>query len=130
MADDPDFIFVYGTLRPTSGGEASGFVQHLKTAGRATVRGMLYDLGSYPGLVEGLGVVHGELLQISSPADLDRLDCYEECEGELPLFRRVRTEALREDGARVTAWVYLYARDVSQGTRITSGDYLMRDRAD
>jgi len=128
MADDPDFIFVYGTLRPSAGGDASRLVKHLEPAGRATARGTLYDLGSYPGMAEGSDVVHGELLRISSPGDLETLDSYEECDGPTPLFRRVRTEARREDGSVVAAWIYLYSRGVSGGTRIASGDYLRRDQ--
>ncbi len=44
---EPSLLFVYGTLMPTSEGEAvrGGWVAD-------RVRGRLYDLGPYPGLID------------------------------------------------------------------------------
>jgi gamma-glutamylcyclotransferase (GGCT)/AIG2-like uncharacterized protein YtfP len=130
MPDDPQLLFVYGTLRPSVGGEGTSLVRHMKAEGPATARGLLYDLGSYPGMVRGDGVVHGELLQITQPADLEALDHYEECGGPWPLFRREQMEVLRADGEPAVAWAYLYVRSVAGATCIDGGDYLAgaRDR--
>jgi gamma-glutamylcyclotransferase (GGCT)/AIG2-like uncharacterized protein YtfP len=128
MPDEPERLFVYGTLRPSFGEEGTSLVRHMKAEGPATARGLLYDLGSYPGMVRGDGVVHGELLQITQPADLEALDHYEECGGPWPLFRREPMEVLRPDGEAAIAWVYLYARSVEGATFIDCGDYLARAR--
>jgi gamma-glutamylcyclotransferase (GGCT)/AIG2-like uncharacterized protein YtfP len=125
MEDTTDLLFVYGTLRQgLARGEASVLVHDLESIGAATVRGLLYDLGSYPGMVVGDGVVHGDLLRVTDPARLTALDAYEECGGSAPLFQRTVTTAHRQGGS-VTAWVYLYARPIADGTRIEHGDYAL-----
>lgn len=124
MTDEPDLLFVYGTLRPSLGGEGATCVRHMQAEGGATARGLLYDLGSYPGMVRGDGVVHGEVLRTTSAADLESLDRYEECDGPQPLFDRVCVEIVRSDGEPALAWVYLYARSVEGAILIEQGDYL------
>jgi gamma-glutamylcyclotransferase (GGCT)/AIG2-like uncharacterized protein YtfP len=124
MVTDPVLLFVYGTLRPSSAGEGKTLVRHLQAQGPAMARGLLYDLGSYPGMVLGDGVVHGEVLQIAQAADLEALDRYEECDGPHPLFRRERIEICLADNQRTSAWAYLYARSVAAATLIKQGDYL------
>jgi gamma-glutamylcyclotransferase (GGCT)/AIG2-like uncharacterized protein YtfP len=88
----------------------------------ATVPGVLLDLGDYPGLVAGAGIVHGELLRVVDPTRLAALDAYEECGGPKPLFRRERMVARRVDGTTVHAWAYRYARS-PRGAVIAGGDY-------
>lgn len=121
---EPELLFVYGTLRPAlATGPQGRLVRELEAVGVATVPGLLLDLGDYPGLVTGDGVVHGELLRIADPARLAALDAYEECGGAEPLFRRERATAWRADGTPITAWVYRYARPAAHARPITSGDY-------
>lgn len=122
--DEPELLFVYGTLRPAlaSGGHG-GLVRDLERAGDATLPGLLLDLGAYPGLVAGDGVVHGELLRITDPGRLAALDDYEDCGGTEPLFRRERATARRVDGTPVAVWVYRYARPAPHARPIASGDY-------
>jgi gamma-glutamylcyclotransferase (GGCT)/AIG2-like uncharacterized protein YtfP len=124
MPTAPDLLFVYGTLRPSFGGESSTLVRHITTEGPATARGLLYDLGSYPGMIHGDGIVHGDVLRIANRADLEALDRYEECDGPWPLFQRERIEVLRGEGTPTLAWAYLYARSVDGATLIEPGDYL------
>lgn len=126
MPDEPELLFVYGTLRPSSGGAGTALVRHLEHRGPATARGTLYDLGSYPAMIGGDGVVHGDVLRIPSSADLDALDRYEECDGPHPLFRRERIEIRLADDQRTWAWAYLYARPVGRAPVIPEGDYLAR----
>src|SRR6185436_15278063 len=62
------FLFVYGTLLPGHAPAAMrDVVASLRPVGPATVRGRLYHLGAYPGLVldagDASGVVHGMLLE-------------------------------------------------------------------
>lgn len=124
MPNDTELLFVYGTLRPSlaTGGHAR-LVHDLEVVGTATVPGVLVDLGAYPGLITGNGVVHGILLRITDPARLMALDAYEECGGPDPLFRRERMVAHLPDGTTVDAWGYRYARSTRGAAIIVSGDY-------
>ena len=124
MGDVADLLFVYGTLRPTlaAGGHAH-LVRDLEVVGLATVPGVLIDLGAYPGLIAGDGLVHGDLLRITDAARLPALDAYEECDGPEPLFRRERMVARLSDGTTVEAWGYRYARPQRAATIIAGGDY-------
>ena len=118
-------VFVYGTLRPAlATGEPSMLIASLQQDGPATVRGQLFDLGDYPGLVDGPGSVYGDLLLVETTAHLTSLDAYEECDRACPLYRRETTTARRPDGQEVTAWVYRYCRSLKDAVLIPSGDYL------
>jgi len=128
--DKAELLFVYGTLRPAlaAAGHAH-LVRDLDVVGRATVPGVLVDLGEYPGLVSGAGLVHGELLRITDPARLVALDAYEDCGAPVdcgvsaPLFHRVRMVARLADGTTVDAWGYRCARPPLGAPIIASGDY-------
>jgi len=122
----PEYVFTYGTLRPSlATGSAFRLVQGGAVAGLATVRGNLFDLGSFPALVAGEGEVHGELVRVGNDAWLAALDAYEECDGPHPLYRREAWWARRPDGEAVWAWVYVYARPLEAARLIPSGDYRM-----
>ena len=123
MPDDANLLFVYGTLRPSlAAGESARLVHDLDLLGPATTPGVLVDLGDYPGLIGGDGIVHGDLLRIADPARLQALDADEECGGPAPLFQRERTVVRLPDGTTMGAWVYRYARP-SRGAVIAGGDY-------
>lgn len=118
-------VFVYGTLRPAlATAEPGMLIASLQQDGPATVSGQLFDLGEYPGLVDGPGSVQGDLLLVETTAQLTSLDAYEECDGPCPLYRREMTTACRPDGQRVTVWVYRYCRSLENAVPIPSGDYL------
>lgn len=125
MPAEPGFLFVYGTLRrPCAPAAVLPLVRGLEPAGPATMRGCLHDLGPYPGMVAGAGLVHGDLLRVTDPAQLGPLDAYEECDGPEPLFRRTVGLARRGDGTEVQAWVYMYGRPIDAAPLIAGGDYL------
>lgn len=121
-------LFVYGTLR-SGGCEAHSILAgRAPFAGLATVRGRLFDLGTYPGVIldPDSGSVTGELYEISDPL-LEALDEYEGCTDRTPQpheYRRVLVETLRADGTAVTAWAYVLNRDPRHAREIESGDYL------
>ncbi len=104
-------LFVYGTLKrdgvrfPALGG--SRFV------GAATVSGYaLHDLGAYPGMKRGGGVVHGEVYEVDEVL-IPHLDAVE---GAPDLFRREEVEL--ETGR---AWSYLFVPGVEGRPRIETG---------
>jgi gamma-glutamylcyclotransferase (GGCT)/AIG2-like uncharacterized protein YtfP len=121
LPERPAVLFVYGTLMRRRQMDAvlagcSGW----RYAGRATVAGELYDVGSYPALIvngRSAARVTGVLVEVDrGQVALARLDEYEGV-GEglyVRLRRRVRIDG---GGARV-AWLYEYARAVEGLRRI------------
>jgi gamma-glutamylcyclotransferase (GGCT)/AIG2-like uncharacterized protein YtfP len=98
-----DLLFAYGTLIPREALrlQSEGWVAD-------AVRGRLYDLGAYPGLVDiddpTAGWVRGYVRPVTIEELEGPLDRYEEV--GLGLFRRVRTTT-REDR---NVWIYIYSR--------------------
>lgn len=129
------YLFVYGTLMAaTHHPMAQRLARESRLVGAATIRGWLYDLGSYPALVqagEGDGEVHGEVRSLSRPAaSLQWLDAYEgivpgrECD-----YERVERRVRLENGSELTAWVYLYRAPVTGRRLIESGSWLVYSAA-
>jgi len=116
--DGPRHLFVYGTLMSSAEGTLGAAerrrLQSAATAvSPATVNGLLYDLGGYPGLVltdEAGPLVHGELVELNDPAAaFSWLDPYEDVSPVAQpsdLYRRVATTAVTAAGERVSCWVY------------------------
>ncbi len=122
-------LFVYGTLMSTAGHSMGArLMREARLVGAATMPGRLYRLGWYPGLVEakdGAGLVHGEVFTLADPdAALAWLDAYEGLRPDDPdggEYQRVQRTARLAAGEEVTAWVYLYRRDVSGRVPIEDG---------
>lgn len=132
-------FFVYGTLRP-------GEVNHrLFLRGRTTAEEparlpgvALYEGPGYPYAVERAGsVTAGELITPAADAYrelLGALDLLEEYAGPGSpgnVYDRVARDAVRADGSRVRAWVYLAAAPLAgrlalSGREIPGGDWLRR----
>jgi gamma-glutamylcyclotransferase (GGCT)/AIG2-like uncharacterized protein YtfP len=126
----PHPLFIYGTLHPDRAPAAiASTARLLEPAGRATIRGILYNFGEYPGVIlsaegDGSETVAGELFNIpegpNAEAILARLDAYEDfhpSDPEASLFLRQRTLATLEGGesagTQVACWVYTYNQRVS-----------------
>lgn len=116
-------LFVYGTLRsnqpnaPRLGGATP--------LGWATVSGKLLDLGDYPGLIEGEGVVIGELFLLPSAAleRIDDLEGFDPLDPESSLFvREERYVHLPGQNTRRQAWIYRWPH--GGGSPIESGDWV------
>ena len=128
-----DYLFVYGTLRSVSANEMQGLLrQHAELVAGADVRGTLYDLGEYPGLVadrEASATVRGEVYRLRPDAaqqTLRELDAYEGCGPDDPEpheFVRAQIPVRLDTGGVVEAWAYLLTRDATGLRRIASGDY-------
>ncbi len=144
---DPEYLFVYGTLRKGAGHPMNRALEaHATHAGTGRFAGKLYDLGSYPAAVpcqEG-GRVAGELYRLHRPEQiLPLLDRYEGCtdmDGSGADYRReARTVEImrmapfldgKQPGGKhlgndtVQAWIYLYNRPTAGLKVIPGGDYL------
>ena len=125
-------LFVYGTLLSGAGHpKGAQLGREAGLLGQATIQGCrLYSLGRYPGLVEvddAVGLVHGEVYALSNPAaSLGWLDAYE---GIVPgdaqnQYERVERTVNLDSRASLTAWVYLYRRDVQRFRAIANGRWL------
>lgn len=102
-------LFVYGTLMP---GESNyGQIEDCVVVTQSgTVEGLLVDLGAFPALVPGIGIVRGVLLEIN-PAALKVTD---RIEGYVPdrdrcLYLREEVTVFLKGGEGVTAWTYVFA---------------------
>ena len=116
-------VFVYGTLRRNGSNhfrmEGGSFL------GEATVRGRLYKIDWYPGLVlDPAGdPIPGEIFEVG-PEQLAALDEFEgvsAAEVEGSEYRRVETVAQLPQGL-MTVWVWEWIGSVEEASRI--GDWL------
>jgi len=115
-------LFVYGTLK--RGGSRHWILQNFPFLGRAKAKGfVLYDLGPYPAMVYGAGVVYGEVYEVSEEA-LQALDFVE---GVPVLYRRELIEVVFENGFSLKAWAYIYNGNTKGFPRIEDGEW--RERA-
>jgi gamma-glutamylcyclotransferase (GGCT)/AIG2-like uncharacterized protein YtfP len=127
-------LFVYGTLLPSAAHEM-GRTERARLAlqerwvGPATVRGQLYDLGEYPGLAFGTGVVYGGIYQLLDPAgSLVWLDAYEGVTGHIAAdqYSRVIWDARMHSGEIVSTWLYIICRLPAGAAAIPSGRWQSR----
>jgi len=86
--------------------------------GEGRVRGHLLDLRRYPGLVDGVGWVRGELYRLNDRELLHALDRQEGYN-----FERCRAGISLTDGRRSRAWVYRYRGPQERAVPIRDGDY-------
>jgi gamma-glutamylcyclotransferase (GGCT)/AIG2-like uncharacterized protein YtfP len=110
----PGILFIYGTLHPDRApAEVAAFARRLKPIGPATIRGHLYNLGSYPGVIldSAAPPIPGELFAVPDAETLAALDVYEDFrpdDTDNSLFLRVETTATLPDGSFLTCWIYVY----------------------
>jgi gamma-glutamylcyclotransferase (GGCT)/AIG2-like uncharacterized protein YtfP len=112
------YLFVYGTLK--RGGSRHWILQDFPFLGRAKVKGfVLYDLGPYPAMTVGDGVVYGEVYEVSEEV-IKALDFVE---GAPYLYRRELIEVVFENGFSLKAWTYTYNGDVKGFPRVEDGEW-------
>lgn len=125
------FLFVYGTLRPVFNEpegtlDSNFFHNDYRYFGEAKTRGRLYDLGDYPAMTPALNPdewVQGDLLWLTFPKVLDKLDRYEEAtprRGRQQLYER-RLADVWWKSEQKKAWVYFYLQPVSEDLRLQEG---------
>ena len=118
MIPPSEMVFVYGTLRR---GGSNHFRMHgAEFVAAGTVRGRLYRIDWYPGLVadENAGEIIGEIYRLSA-GKLRELDEYEG-----PEYRREMME-VQADRTTFQAWVWLWNESVDENRRIVGGDWLL-----
>ena len=121
-------VFVYGTLRRGQANDINRLLPAPVYRGMARIRGVLYDLGPYPGVILGgsEGWVSGEVYAI--PPELEqRLDLIEEVAPEPSGEYARRHIDVEVDGQVLRCLVYEIAPTRTVGRpRIAHGDWLRR----
>ena len=120
MISTSERVFVYGTLR--RGGSNHFRMEGAEFVTAATVRGRLYRIDWYPGLIldDMADDIHGEIYQVSAEM-LHHLDHYEGDE-----YRRVmaRVQCGGDHRSPKAAWVWEWLGTADETRRITGGDWL------
>jgi gamma-glutamylcyclotransferase (GGCT)/AIG2-like uncharacterized protein YtfP len=121
-----EYLFTYGTLRPgRAPKQIAASVAEMRLLGAGHVRGILYDLGQYPGAVLDADIaeenvsaaarIEGFVFELPPGPDiLRKLDEYEEFDPASPessLFIRILHPVKLDSGATLMCWVYVYNRD-------------------
>lgn len=126
-----EYLFAYGTLQPGFAPEPmAALVARLTPVGEGFVRGLLYDLGEYPGAVldaRSDSRIFGTVLRLPDDGSvLAELDAYEGFAPDCPaasLFVRVVGAVELSTGSAAECWIYLYNRDVGEAAIVPGGRF-------
>jgi gamma-glutamylcyclotransferase (GGCT)/AIG2-like uncharacterized protein YtfP len=124
------YLFVYGTLQPgLIPASMSDVAAKLTPISKGFVRGVLYDLGRYPGGLadaQSNSKIAGTVMEL--PGDegvLQALDAYEGFDPKSPdsseYIRERQMAELADGGRTVECWFYRYNLPVSASQIIASG---------
>jgi len=120
-----DLLALYGSLMRGLGAmDELAVVDRLRFVAPCKIAGQLFDLGAFPGMREGAGIVKGEVFAVLDPNVIEVLDDFENFLPDEPdeshyVRKRVR---LIEPGA-TAAWVYAYNRVPPRNRLIDAGDW-------
>lgn len=129
MEEETHLLFVYGSLM--RGMERASFIgnpQKALFAGTGVARGTLYEVGSFPGMIESANgsMVAGELYELFDPEiffeTLDLIEGYRPDQPECSLYVRKIITVVTPEGER-RAWAYIFNQPVTGFQKIFSGDF-------
>lgn len=126
--DNTPYLFTYGTLLNSASNTMADLLRrNSRYIGRGCLPGVLYNIGSYPGLIhkpDGKEKVYGDVVKLlNRDVILENLDEYEGATSRFDfLFKRSMITVYCGDQA-YPCWTYLYNRPVGDRRRISSGDY-------
>jgi gamma-glutamylcyclotransferase (GGCT)/AIG2-like uncharacterized protein YtfP len=102
MKNDIIRLFVFGNLK--KGKQNHNFMEDSNYIGKGSVSGFdMYDLGSFPALIRGEGVVSGEVYEVDTKL-LKKLD---QLEGNNSLNKRTKTLILMDDKKELECEMYI-----------------------
>lgn len=130
MNDQCRYLFIYGTLLHKQNVFASYLKENSTFFAKGKLRGLLYDIGSYPGVLlnpSGDTFVYGSIVYMNNPVTvLEKLDYYEGIGDLYPEpheYVRALVDIETEKGI-INCWVYLYNWPFDEHRQIVSGDYM------
>jgi gamma-glutamylcyclotransferase (GGCT)/AIG2-like uncharacterized protein YtfP len=102
-------LFVYGTLMPGYGNHRQ-IERFVLRARPGRINGILVDLGAFPALISGDGLVAGVLLEIdpSALAITDQIEGYAPNRSDC-LYLRKTVRVTLDNETQVKAWTYEFA---------------------
>lgn len=121
-------LFVYGTLLQKDNQFGVYLKKHCIFLSSGKIKGRLYDIGEYPGLLldtDGY-FIHGSIYSIDSEEVLHALDAYEGVgpdEEQPNLYLRMNCPVVTNNGES-DAWVYVYNLPIEGLPEIPLGNYL------
>jgi gamma-glutamylcyclotransferase (GGCT)/AIG2-like uncharacterized protein YtfP len=122
-----DALAVYGLLRSgETGFERFGLAGAFAPLGPCVIPGQLYDLGAYPGLIDGEGDVVGELFEVRDLGVMPALDAFEDYWPEQPDRSRYERVQVQLKTPHRLAWVYVWRLGLDDARHIDSGDWFRR----
>ena len=123
------YLFVYGTLLNQQNEFGNYLQKKCELVGVGKLKGLLFDLGQYPGAIETVDDDHWVFGKIFKLEDFENvikiLDDYEGFGYDQPqpnLFIRKLVQVYQHDKA-LLCWVYLYNLRLKGYERIESGIY-------
>lgn len=116
-------VFVYGTL--LSGLSRSDILNACTLEGGATIQAAMYDLGSYPGIIPGDNVIHGEVYTVDDDTlqYLDMIEGYSINHKNTSLYIRQSIPVTMYDETVETAYAYFYNGSIENCPEIVCGHY-------
>lgn len=121
-------FFVYGTLKEGRPLDRKIFADLRTKVQKATIKGAIYSLGSYPTIkLDGKGVVIGEVHTFPEKhmkdvrEIIDRIEGYNAARPDKGLYNRHEVKATLEDGEVVTALAYEYNGSVDGAKLLEDG---------
>ncbi|MGZ8173086.1 gamma-glutamylcyclotransferase family protein [Methylobacter sp.] len=131
---NPDYIFVYGTLRRDANSDMHQLLaKYAEFVSDATYQGRLYKINYYPGAVpsdDSNDAVHGEVYWLhQADVALPLLDQYEEFGPEFSEpneYIRLKQSVVLENGRTITAWVYVYNHSTEGLESIESANFIQQ----
>lgn len=103
-----------------------GVHEQLRLQGPCSIAGLLVDLGEWPGLVPGDGVVRGELFEVLDERVWSTLDPFEDYLPGDPGASSFLRSAVRLLHPDLDAWVYIAHGAAANGPVIASGSWMGR----
>lgn len=124
-----EYLFAYGTLQPgRAPAEIAPLAAKLRPVGEGFVRGVLYDLGRYPGAIpdaDAMGRICGTVMELpdseSLLADFDEYEGFDPLNVESSEFVRERRPVERSSGREVVCWFYRYKGSLDQANMVPGG---------
>jgi gamma-glutamylcyclotransferase (GGCT)/AIG2-like uncharacterized protein YtfP len=125
-----NLLFVYGTLLTEDNEYAVYLKNHSRFHSYGKIKGKLYDIGEYPGVIlssKGDEYIYGSILKLEHPEDVfPIIDDYEGYGKDQPIpneFIRLLAQ-VETSHTSINCWMYVYNLPITGLKLIENGRYL------